>query len=232
MQNISALFQNFFNPASKFGDKYVEMNSRDQPRMKSLQVGDASSESGFMSKAGRNSTQKNSVDVHFDHRSPVPNPPTYQAPVFIATTSPGNVRNLGSTSTGNLKEASHIAVDAFFKHIERNEISLLQPDIEAGFKCDDTYQVGGKSMTPFQYAMWQGNVEAMKVLLPHTSRNCVVLAFLEAHEASFQELVKILPAAKEILATLKPKSDWKYPVAQCANFIERIEARNLYTSLA
>jgi hypothetical protein len=227
MQNISALFQNFFNPASKFGDKYVEMTFTDQPQMKSLQIGDSSSETDFMSKAGRNSPQKNSVGTHFDQRSPESNPPTYQAPAFIATTSPGNVRNLGCTSTGNLKEASRIAVDVFFQYIQRNEISLLQSDIEAGFKCDDTYKVGGKSMTPFQYAMWQGNVDAMKVLLPHTSRNYVVLAFLEAHEASFQELVKILPAAKEILATLKPQSDWKYPVAQCANFIERIEARNL-----
>jgi hypothetical protein len=204
MQNIISSFQQFFTPASKPGDEYVEENSGQAPTLKSLQTGKFRPETCSMSEIGKNSSGARS-DQHDSDATP----PIYRV-----------------GRTWNVEETSQITVDVFLQHIHRDEINSLQSDIEAGFQCDDTYQIGGKSMTPFQYAMWQGNADAMKVLLPHTSRNHIVLAFLEAHEASHQELAKILPAAKKILATLKSQSDWKHPVAQCANFIERIEEKS------
>ena len=207
MQNILSSFQHLFISASKPGDECAEINSGHAPTMKSLQTGKSSPETYSMSEIGNSGSQKTNAGSRFEKHNPGATAPTYRA------------------GAENPEETSQVIVDAFLQHIYRNEINSLQSDIEAGFRCDDTYKVGGKSMTPFQYAMWQGNADAMKVLLPHTSRNHIVLAFLEAHDASFQERVKILPAAKEILGTLESQSGWKYPLAQCANFIERIEAR-------
>jgi hypothetical protein len=208
MQNLISSLPHFFTPDSRPGDKYVEKNSRHAPKVKSLQTGKSLPETCALSEIRSRSPQKiNCAARSGDHHSDA-TPPTYRA------------------SMGHLEETPKITADVFFQHINHNEINLLQSAIEAGFQCDATYAVNGKSITPFQYAMWQGNADALKVLLPHTSRNHIVLAFLRAHEeASLQELDKILPAAKEVLTTLGSQPEMKYPWAQCANFIERIEAR-------
>jgi len=208
MQNLISGLQHFLTPVSRPGDTCVEKNSRLAPTVKSLQTGKSSPESYSMSETGSRSPQRNNRAARSDGHHSDATPPTYRA------------------GTEHSKKTPQITADIFLQHINRNEINLLQSDIEAGFQCDEPYEVTGKSITPFQYAMWQGNADALKVLLPHTSRNHIVLAFLEAHEeASLQELDKILPAAKEVLTMLESQPEMKYPLAQCANFIERIEAR-------
>ena len=208
MQNILSSFQHLFISASKPGDACVEKNSRLAPTVKSLQTGTCLPESYSMSETGSHYPQKNNGAARSGRHHSDATPPAYRA------------------GTEPSKETPKITADVFLQHINRNEINLLQSDIEAGFRCDATYEVNGKLITPFQYAMWQGNADALKVLLPRTSRNHIVLAFLKAlEEASLQELDKILPAAKEVLAALGAQPEMKYPLAQCANFIERIEAR-------
>jgi hypothetical protein len=208
MQNLISSLQHFFTPDSRPGDACAGKNSRHAPAVKSLQSGKSWPETYAMSEIGSRSPQKNNGAARAGEPHADATPPTYQA------------------GTEHPEEAPQITADIFLQHIDGNEINLLQSAIEAGFQCDATYAVNGKSITPFQYAMWQGNADALKALLPHTSRNHIVLAFLKAHEeASFQELDKILPAAKEVLATLGSQPGMKYPCAQCANFIERIEAR-------
>lgn len=226
MQNISAIVQNFFNLVSRSVDEYVDKDCRHQPNVKSLGAGFSLSVTNFMSESERSSPQRNNAGTRSDQHGLRSDPPNYQPAASINTTNFARVENTELICRPKSNKASRVAVDAFHQHINRNKISLLQSDIEAGFECDKKYKVGAQSMTPFQYAMWQGNGDAMKVLLPHTSRNHIVLAFLNAHDdATSEELVKILPAAREILAALESQADWKYPLAQCANFIERIEAR-------
>jgi len=226
MQNISAIVQNFFNLVSRPGDESVEKDCRHQPNVKSRETGSSSNETTFMSELEGNFSNRNNAGSRFDQHGLHANSPNYQVPALIKTSNFASVENTKLTYNVSSNKASCMTVDAFHQHINLNKISLLRSAIEAGFECDKKYKVGEKSMTPFQYAMWQGNVDVMKVLLPHTSRNHIVLAFLNAHEeATSKELVKILPAAREILTALESQVDWKYPLAQCANFIERIEAR-------
>jgi len=208
MQKLISSLQHFFTPVSRPGEIGIDKNSMPAPNIKSLATHKSSPEDYSMSEIKHHSPRMNNNATRSGiHHSDV-TPPTYRA------------------SMEDSEEAPEISADTFFQYIERDEIGLLQSGIEAGFLCDETYEISGKSMTPFQCALWQGNVEALKVLFPHTGRNYIVLAFSRAYEdACREELCKILPAAKEVIAVLKEQPEMKNPLAQCVNFIYRIEAR-------
>lgn len=208
MQNILASFQHLFISAFRADGACVEENSRDEPTVKSPQAGKSLPETYAMSEIGNRSSQKNNGAARSgEHHGGA------TRPIYLAGMEHPN-------------ETPQITADIVLQHINRNEIDLLQSDIEAGFQCEGTCEVNGKSITPFEYAMWEGNVDALKVLLPHTHRNNIVLAFLNAYEdASLQDLYKILPAAKEVLIAMKSQPEMKYPLAHFANVILRIEGK-------